>query len=1164
MFLKTLTLKGFKSFAETTTLKLEPGVTVVVGPNGSGKSNIVDAIGWVLGAQAPSTVRSAKMDDVIFAGTAKKSALGRAEVALTIDNSSGLLPIEFTEVTITRTLFRSGDSEYAINGVPCRLLDVQELLSDTGMGRQRHIIISQGQIDAVLNARPEDRRLVIEEAAGVLKFRRRKEKAERRLAATEANLTRLEDLRREVARELRPLERQADAARRHQGLADELRALRIHLSGRDLHRLRTQLATTASRTAEATRLESELLAALAQLDTDLLAAESELLAAGGQDLADSLGRCDSLREKARGQRALVSERRRRLEGEVVNEMDTEVIATLEAEAAQVADEIAAVEAERASLSGGRHEIDEAVDDLEAARLRFAEQWDDSDVPSVSRAAEVRGELAALRAAQARGAAELERVLERLTAARTRATRLDEEGTRLRERAQRLEDEVPELVRKLEAATERVARDAAAADAATQASRDAERALAAWTARAETMESALDAARARAGVEHLADLQGMVGTLLDVVEVDDGFQAAFEAGAGEAIAAVVVERVSSAREALRLLQDGHLDGSVLALEGAGAAVDPPDAAPGTERLRGHVRGLRPGVDALLDELVGNVLVAGDWSDAIEAVVAVPGSLVVTTEGGRFAPTGWRIATDGTGATGAALEQARAKAADAAQVAAAARTAATEQIATSVAAREAVRSGQRAVDEASTELTSLQSRIGRLGPDHDDARREVEGLQVDETRLHAALAQDVARIATLEAALPGLEAEETRIADEARRRGEAHAEIEARAVDVATLRSNLDARSAHLSERLDGLRRRAAEIEDRLARDDARRRNAEQRRNARDRAFGVLARIDTAITASLEALDLAAEELRRRRRLQNERVRDETERLERLRALRARTEGQLAECRTTKEKVALEATEARVRAEQVVESLRVELDADPESAMSAPCPELAENVTPIARVRELERELRRMGTINPLAVAEFTEKAERHEFLSGQLDDVRGSRRELDKVIREVDAQIAGTFTAAFADVRANFVDLFTTLFPGGAGDLTLTDPEHPLDTGVEIAARPSGKNVRTLSLLSGGERSLVALAFLFAVFRSRSSPFYVMDEVEAALDDVNLHRFLDLVSEFRSTAQLIVVSHQKRTMEAADALFGVTMQPGGASKVVSERVGRDGSPRDGAA
>ncbi len=648
------------------------------------------------------------------------------------------------------------------------------------------------------------------------------------------------------------------------------------------------------------------------------------------------------------------------------------------------------------------------------------------------------------------------------------------------------------------------------------------------------------------------MPGVVGTLLDLVEVDDGFQSAFEAGAGEAIAAVVVDGVDAARAALRRLQEGSLDGSVLALTAATGVATPQRAAPGTVRLREHVRGRQPGVDALLDALVEGVLVAETWTGAVEAVIERPGALVVTRDGGRFAPTGWRLATEGAGATGAALDAAREQAALAEQAAAAAGAEAQQRATAATDARDAVRNAQRAVDEASTELAALQARIGRIGPDHDEARAEVESLLIDEERLRATLTQEGSRLDALEAALPELEREEARLAEENRRRGEAHAEIEARAVDVATLRSNLDARAAHLAERREALARRAAEIEERLARDGQRRRDAEQRRNARARAFEVLQRIDAVVTASLESLDLAAEELRRRRRLQTDEARVETEHLERLRAKRVSTEVELGECRTRKERLGLTATEARVRAEQVVETIRIELDADPEAAMSAPCPELDEQVTPIARVRELERELRRMGTINPLAVAEFEERSERHEFLAGQIGDVREARRELNKVIAEVDSEIAGTFAAAFADVRENFVALFTTLFPGGSGDLTLTDPERPLDTGIEIAARPSGKNVRSLSLLSGGERSLVALAFLFAVFRSRSSPFYVMDEVEAALDDVNLHRFLDLVDEFRSTAQLIVVSHQKRTMEAADALFGVTMQPGGASKVVSER------------
>ncbi|HVK25326.1 MAG TPA: AAA family ATPase, partial [Actinokineospora sp.] len=342
MHLKSLTLKGFKSFASATTLKFEPGITCVVGPNGSGKSNVVDAVAWVLGAQAPSAVRSQKMDDVIFAGTASRSPLGRAEVSLTIDNSAGLLPIEFSEVTIRRTLFRSGDSEYAINDVPCRLLDVQELLSDAGVGRQQHVIVSQGQIDAVLNARPEDRRGIIEEAAGVLKFRKRKEKAERRLDATEANLLRVQDLLREVRRQLRPLERQAEAARRHGELIGELTALRVYVAGREIAALRTKLTALAAAKLDGAESEARLKSELTRLDTDVMTVGAELTARGAEDVGDQLRQVEQLRERARGLGAVIAERRRALERDRGQLLDETVVATLEADAARYRIELAEV------------------------------------------------------------------------------------------------------------------------------------------------------------------------------------------------------------------------------------------------------------------------------------------------------------------------------------------------------------------------------------------------------------------------------------------------------------------------------------------------------------------------------------------------------------------------------------------------------------------------------------------------------------------------------------------------------------------------------------------------------------------------------------------------------------------------------------------------------
>ncbi|HEY8544081.1 MAG TPA: AAA family ATPase, partial [Acidimicrobiales bacterium] len=413
MFLKALTIKGFKSFADNTTLEFEPGVTVVVGPNGSGKSNVVDAIGWVLGAQAPSAVRSQKMDDVIFAGTTKRPALGRAEVSITIDNGDGLLPIDFAEVTVTRTLWRSGDSEYAINGVPCRLLDVQELFSDTGVGRQQHVIVGQGQIDAVLNARPEDRRTVIEEAAGVLKHRRRKERSERRLSATEGNLVRLQDLQREVRRQLRPLEKQAEAARRHGSVVEELRALQVYAAGRELATLRRRLAETTAAKAEAESEDRMVRQRLAELDAIVMAAEAELSALGGDDLGDSLAQVEALREKAYGLNALLTERLKGVEREREAFVDQGVIASLEAEAAKLEGELADLDGTERQLAPELEDLAREEIALDEARRTFEETWADG-VPSPSgKAAEVRGELTALRKTHQQGLAELDRARQRL-------------------------------------------------------------------------------------------------------------------------------------------------------------------------------------------------------------------------------------------------------------------------------------------------------------------------------------------------------------------------------------------------------------------------------------------------------------------------------------------------------------------------------------------------------------------------------------------------------------------------------------------------------------------------------------------------------------------------------------------------------------------------------
>ena len=1157
MFLRALTLRGFKSFADTTTLSLEPGVTVVVGPNGSGKSNVVDAIAWVLGAQAPSAVRSQKMDDVIFAGTTKRPALGRAEVSLTIDNSSGMLPIEFTEVTITRTLFRTGDSEYAINGTSCRLLDIQELLSDSGVGRTQHVIVSQGQIDSVLNARPEERRAVIEEAAGVLKYRRRKERAERRLEATEANLLRVQDLLREVRRQIRPLERQAEAARRHTEVTAELTVLKVHTMGREIAAFRERLEASESERAALTRTEAELRDELAITMAEITDTETRLASLGGFDLGDQLTRAEQLSERARGLTAVLAERRRGMERDLGRLMDTGVVANLEAEAGRLSAELVDVEAGREQLGPDHQSLQEAEQSLAAERARFETatalpaEGQTIGASAASAVAEVRGELRTLRASVERGANESARLASRLTSLAERSHRLDTDIERFRKECEDAEAAEQPLVDEMQAAE-------AARGTAEEHSLGAETALRGaqdehgrWSARAEALSMALDEARSRAGAERLAGVEGVVGTLLDLVEVDEGWESAFEAAAGEALTAVVVDGPAAARRALASLDEHDVAGAVLALGAHRSAA----VAPGVgESVRAHVRSSRTAVNDLLDAIVGNaVTVEGGWPAALDAALAHPEAVVVTRDGGRFGVTAWRIGGRATGATGAALAEATAALAETSAELATAQAASRDTKATLTEATRREAELVRKLDAHDGRFTAAANSLARAQSERREAATEIESMSASTYDLDGRLERERARTAELEADLPELEAQQNAHQEAARAAQAERARLDALTAKVAGRRKELEVRGAGLEERRVFLMKRLAETETRLSADVVARTNAEERRVRVERNLAIVDRLIDVVAGRRGVLDHELSQLQELRRRQSEEARSVAALLDGARRRRSAAEQQLEEQRERQHRSEIDEHETKIRLDTLVEMLQRDLNVSPTAAIAAEEPELPEGVSAVARVQTLERELRIMGPINPLALEEFTALQERHTFLEAQLEDVKSTRRELAQVIRAIDTEIQSVFALAFADVSENFTKLFATLFPGGNGKLTLTAPDDMLNTGIEVEAKPSGKNVKKLSLLSGGERSLTALAYLFAVFRSRPSPFYVMDEVEAALDDVNLHRFLSLVQEFRSEAQLIIVSHQKRTMEAADLLYGVSMQPGGSSKVVSEKV-----------
>ena len=1185
MFLKSLTLKGFKSFADTATLEFEPGVTVVVGPNGSGKSNIVDAVAWVLGAQGPRTLRSSKMEDVIFAGTSKRAGLGRAEVSLTIDNSAGLLPIDLSEVRITRALWRSGESDYSINGAPCRLLDIQELLSDTGVGRQQHTIVSQAQLDAILAARPEDRRSVIEEAAGVSKHRRRKEKAERRLEATEGALLRAQDLLKEVRRQLRPLERQAEAARRHADVMAELVALRGYLHGRELSVLAARLGAVATARADLARSEAEALSSLARLDASVAAAEAGLDSARRDadvaDLGELLPAAEGLRARAGGLVALLAERTRGIERARAAGVDSDVVSSLEAEAASLEDQLLSTAREaqellplEVELTVAEEALSRDMADVEAMSAGYADAHEevraDGRGPQAEdageRAGEVRAELSALARAAEEAGAELQRASERSLALAARAERLREETSK----SEAVIREAGAAGAALAGSVGQAGASQALAERALALAEDERRAADAerhkWSARAEALSQALDEARARAGARRLASVDGMLGALVELVHVDEGYEAAFEAAAGEALSAVLMEGEQAAREGLANLAGQGAAGAVIALASARpssaagpAALEATGArtpGEGSAWLRLHAQSRHPSVTELLDSLLARaVVVDGGWQAAVDLAVDHPELVVVTMAGDRCAGGIWRTGAHGTGATGAALEEAGAALRDATEAAAQAASAEAHCKAALEQARLAASEVHRLEAERASALQVAHEALSRAASDLAEATAEAEVLSDLQSQVAARRARDRGRASELLALLPDLEAAAAEQSQRALAERAARSRLAERTGAVATLRRDLEVRATAVEERRALLRRRLAEVEQRLAGHVAERHEAAHRRVRLDVMASAIARLSLIVSARLATLEGTLSALREMRQAEAESLRFAADHLEALRRERSGVERQLSAVREQISRNQLEEAQMKGRLEALTETVRRELDCEPEALEGAECPPLPAGSSAPTRARELEREIRLMGPVNPLALEEYAALEERHKFLEGQLHDVAGARRELSKVIRAVDAEIIMVFKAAFDDVAENFSKLVTMLFPGGHGSLFLSDPSNILESGVDLEVRPAGKNIRRLSLLSGGERSLVALAFLFAVFRSRPSPFYMMDEVEPALDDVNLHRFLDLLNEFRVEAQLLIVSHQKRTMEAADCLYGVSMPPGGSSLVVSERIER---------
>ncbi|WP_370614898.1 chromosome segregation protein SMC [Mumia sp. Pv 4-285] len=1179
MHLKSLTLRGFKSFASATHLQLEPGITCVVGPNGSGKSNVVDALAWVMGEQGAKSLRGGKMEDVIFAGTSGRAPLGRAEVVLTIDNADGALPIDYAEVTISRTMFRNGGSEYAINGSSCRLLDVQELLSDSGIGREMHVIVGQGQLDSVLQASPEDRRGFIEEAAGVLKHRKRKEKALRKLDATEGNLTRLQDLLAEIRRQLKPLGRQAEVARKAAVVQADVRDARARLLADDVLRSREQLQTELA-DEEALRLKRTAVeGSVNQMRTEEAALEDALRADAPrmQEAQDTWYGLNSMRERVQGTAGLAAERVRNAaalppddrRGRDPEELEEEAT-RFEAQEKAITEEVAAAEKGLQGVIAARKAAEEAY---QAEERRIADQLRAASDRREG-LARLTGQVNTLRTRVLAAEEEIGRLEENRLLAEQRAERAQHEFTGAETQVAGLDSGETNLTAEIDAAEAALDDVTDLLAKTTDAVHAADRERAALEARKEALEMGLARKDGAGAVLGAADrLGGVLGSVAAVVTVESGYETAVAAALGPAADAVAVDTLAtaiSAVESLKVSEDGRaglLVGSASALERSGWPSLPAGAAYAVD-----VVSAPKGVMAALERLLDRVAVVDAIGEARELVERVPTVVAVTREGdvvgGHYVAGGSQDVPsliEVQAAVDLAAENLRAVAVRRDELSAevtdlkAQRAEAKQRLDVAVAERRA--------SEAKT--NALTEKLAQLGSTVKAARDESTRLATAITAAQKARDDAAAGLVELEKRLTDAENAPEDDPDTSALEGLADAARTQRAeeTDARLALRTSEERARAISGRAAGLRRRATEERAARERDRARRERL-RREGAAARAVGeaaqvVLEHLAVSLAAAKKARDeITAARAGREQQLAEVRrkLRDLSVELSRLTDSVHRDEVARAE-----QRLRIEALEQRALEEIGVEADSLVAEYGPDvlvpvpRAVDAPDDEPDPEPVPYVRaeqekrLRTAEKALALLGRVNPLALEEFSALEERHKFLSEQLEDLRKTRKDLLEIVDEVDKRVEQVFTSAWEDVSREFEGVFSRLFPGGEGRLILTDPSSMLTTGIEVEARPPGKKVKRLSLLSGGERSLVAVAFLVALFKARPSPFYILDEVEAALDDTNLGRLLEIYEELRESSQLVVITHQKRTMEVADALYGVSMRGDGVSAVISQRI-----------
>ena len=1175
MYLKSLTLKGFKSFADRTHMVFDPGLTVVVGPNGSGKSNVSDAILWVLGEQSAKMLRGQAMEDVIFSGSTNRKPVGVAEVTLVLDNNDQTIPVEFREVAVTRRMYRSGESEYLINGSPARLMDIQDILHDSGLGKDTHSIISQGKLDSVLSSKPEQRRQLIEEAAGISKHRRRKERSLRKLNSMEENLVRVKDISRVINRQLRPLERQVDKAQRHADIQKQLSEATIILSVDNLRQLQLQWNRINDKIREqeaavelAQYRVGEKKKELNKLQTML---EQKGLFVGDlgeqrRRMQDMVGRIDSdmrlLEEKGKNMIEKLSDMRRtisqlenqmRQAREELNLCDNEVIdATKTSE--NLSAQVSELGPQTASAREEKSKLDRVFQDL-TAQIREQQKVSDQETLLFAR----------LKETISNAEVEDSMFASRLEALNDSKKMCEQSLKDNSQQKSELENEIRDLENRLNDMQKSLDDIRTQMKIAASKEDDALKELSHARAQLSALQS-VDAASQDTNplIKSLASdagfKQAIKARFADIFEADPKHEKLVEEVLGEALNALVVSSDEDIESMAEYFEHKQLKGSaqvvstsqnatvdLSALNSAGIKAQP---------LSNIVSG-REGYSGLIDALLGSYVLVDNVAAGLKAHKLYPYATYITPHSERILPDGTCVLGIGEAPAKGALERKR-----------------------------TIRELEKSIPELEKLHEDLQAEQGILNEKLNTHRDEQDALRGELARSKGSLGSLTRELGRLEAELASTQRESEQVtakraevaqkAQSAKEELDSHktraqeadklvAELSVKLNETNEQREEATVHERELSSKLNDLRLDLAKVSERLSHQQTRQSDLTHQLESLKQKYSTInesamaldilrLRIDPLHEVYSDIQQAAwswAARLQDRASLAEADSDSLKKTIDEARREVGKAHGELDRAQKEVAESRIVTGKLEVQVEQAIQEITREGTYTLEDALGLPAPEDKEKL--IHDIEKFKRQLEDIGPVNQVAMDEYTKLKEKADYIAVQVEDLEQARKSMLKITQAIDRKMKKQFLITFDEVNKNFQEIFAMLFPGGHAELEMLDPENPSETGIEIIAQPKGKKITKMMLMSGGEKSLTALALLFAVYRTRTVPFYVFDEVEAALDASNLDKLLTAIEQLKETTQLIVISHQRRTMEQADVLYGVSMQADGVSHVVSQRI-----------